>query len=258
MPTYFLGYRKKKSHHPPAQLMFDFPVQPDCRIDNFVVCQENELAYNAAVTLAAAPLNPEFNPLVFVGDGGAGKTHLIHAIARKVEADYPNHKIAILSTADLIGEETEPSELSDIFKKFNDLDLLLIDDIHLIEGHDSLQEGVFHLYNQLLANNRPVVFTSRVSPTNLKGIEGYLSSRLLSGAIVSIKDSEDNIRISILKKIARDRNVTLSDNAAQFIINHHSRDIDRFEEIIDKISAYAGSLKMRITPPLIKKALGDN
>lgn len=258
MPTYFLGYRKKKSKHPPTQLMFDFPVQPDCRIDNFVVCQENELAYNAAVALAAAPLNPEFNPLVFVGDGGAGKTHLIHAIAHKVEADYPNRKMAILSTADLIEEGAEPSELSNIFKKFNDLDLLLIDDIHLIEGHDFLQEGVFHLYNQLLANNRPVVFTSRVSPANLKGIDGYLSSRLLSGAIVNIKDSGDNIRISILKKIARDRNVTLSDISAKSIINHCSRDIDSFEEIVDKVSSYAGSLKMKITPAIIKKALEGN
>lgn len=258
MPTYFFGYSKKKSQPSPSQLMLDFPLQPDCRIDNFVVCQENELAYNAALKIADDPLTPEFNPLVIVGSAGSGKTHLLHAVLHKVQADSPDYKIALLSAADLVGEEKEISELSNLFKKFNGIDLLLIDDINLVEGESELQEGIFHLYNQLLSNNKQVVFTSIISPANLKGIDDYLGSRLLSGAIVNIKDSEDTIRVSILKKIARDRYVTLSDNAAQFIINHYTRDIGKFNGLIEKISKYAGSLKRKVTPTLIKKALKDS
>jgi len=255
MPTYFLGYRRKKSKNPPAQLMLDFPVKPDFRLYNFVVCEENELAYKAAFSLAVNPLNGEVNPLIIVGGKGTGKTHLIMGLAEEVERNKPDLKIAILKTAELIGEDNEPSELTEIFKRFHDIDLLLVDDIHLADGHPLIQEGIFHLYNQLFHNNRPVVFSSEVSPANLHRTEDFLRSRLLSGVMVGIKESGDNIRISILKKIARDRNITLSDIAAQSIINHHSRDIDRFEEIIDKVSAYAGSLKMKITPAVIKKVL---
>src|SRR3546814_1836620 len=49
--------------------------------DNYVVGKPNELAYNAARTLAEGG-KIAFNPLFLHGQTGLGKTHLMHAIAK--------------------------------------------------------------------------------------------------------------------------------------------------------------------------------
>ena len=50
--------------------------------ENFVVGKSNQLAYAAAQRIAESD-SAQFNPLFLYSNAGLGKTHLMHAIAKK-------------------------------------------------------------------------------------------------------------------------------------------------------------------------------
>ena len=71
-------------------------LEPRYRFDTFVVGKANEVAFNAARTLATAD-NVAFNPLFIHGGTGRGKTHLLHAIGHEFRARRPGAKVIYMS-----------------------------------------------------------------------------------------------------------------------------------------------------------------
>ena len=65
---------------------------------------------------------------------------------------------------------------------------MLIDDIQRLKQSTS-QEIFFNLYNKLVSDNKQIVITSDIHPTELKGIENRLISRFSSGLSVSVRFS---------------------------------------------------------------------
>jgi chromosomal replication initiator protein len=73
---------------PTAKGQYPAQLEPRYRFENFVVGKANEVAFNAARTLAAAD-QVAFNPLFIHGGTGRGKTHLLHAIGHHFRALRP-------------------------------------------------------------------------------------------------------------------------------------------------------------------------
>ncbi len=62
------------------------------------------------------------------------------------------------------------------------------------------QEIFFNLYNKLIAENKQIIITSDIHPSELKGIENRLISRFLSGLKVRVGSPEFETAKAILKK----------------------------------------------------------
>src|SRR6185369_10746106 len=104
--------------------------------------ESNQLAYTAALTVAATP-GGKYNPLYLYGSVGVGKTHLMNAVANKVLDQKNDATILYMTTEEFTNEVVEAirdKTTSALRKKFRSVDLLLLDDIQFLSGKERVQE----------------------------------------------------------------------------------------------------------------------
>ena len=102
--------------------------------DNFVVGKANEFSNAAAHAVAQDP-GMVYNPLFIYGGTGLGKTHLMQAIGHAVLAKNPNAKVYYGSSEKFMNSMIQAitaGQTIDFRKKYRNLDLLLLDDIHFL------------------------------------------------------------------------------------------------------------------------------
>src|SRR3990167_9379742 len=193
------------------QLIFEFHTTPKYSFNNFVVCPENEIAYKASLTVSQSPLEG-INPIFICGESGTGKTHLLNAIGNSIRQSFHPLNLLYVSSSDILERYNNTlsyEEIIDISREYKKVDILMIDDIHLINNRETIQEQVFHIYNELLSKGKRVIVAGRRSPEQITGLNDYLKSRFLSGMIIAIKSNKDTIKKSILKKMALDENLII-------------------------------------------------
>ena len=141
--------------------------------DNFVVGSSNRMAQNAAP--------------------GLGKTHLLNAIGNYAKEVNPALRIRYITSKDFVDEvigAMKGRDGDEIYDKYKNLDILLIDDIQFLFNKEKSSEIFFHIFNELINNNKQIVITSDKMPEELQGIESRLISRFNSGLSFGIDPPE--------------------------------------------------------------------
>src|ERR1700730_4996123 len=112
------------------------PLSQRYTFDLFVIGKSNELAAAAAHAVSQAP-GKVYNPLFIYGDTGLGKTHLMQAIAHDTLDRNSDTRITYVAAEQFmnelissIGERT----VADFRRRYREVDLLLIDDVHFLKG----------------------------------------------------------------------------------------------------------------------------
>jgi chromosomal replication initiator protein len=111
-------------------------LNPNFTFENFVVGKPNELA-QAAARRVAEGRDVTFNPLFLYGGVGLGKTHLMHAIAWELQANFPDADILYLSAEQFMYRFVRALREQDTigFKQlFRSVDVLMVDDVQFIAG----------------------------------------------------------------------------------------------------------------------------
>ena len=177
-------------------------LQERFRFETFVPGPANEFAYAVARRVAAWS-DGHFNPVVFHGPYGFGKTHLLNAIAWEAMRVAPHRKVIYLTAERFLTsfvrammERSGPA-----FKEeLRTADLLLIDDVHFIAGKQSSQEELFHTLAALTQDGRRVVFTTDRAPGDLAEMDGRLRSHLQAGLVCGIEPADRTLRLGILER----------------------------------------------------------
>ena len=162
------------------------PLNERYTFDTFVIGKSNELAAAAAHAVAEAP-GKTYNPLFIYGATGLGKTHLMQAIAHAVIERNPETRVLFVGAEQFINEVIESihsrttPELKRRYR--SDVDLLLVDDVHFLEGKERTQEEFFHTFNALYEAGKQIVVTSDRPPKELPGLEARLVSRFEWGMV---------------------------------------------------------------------------
>lgn len=227
--------------------------------DNFIVGPENEMAHGASLAVAKEP-GHYYNPLFIHGPTGLGKTHLMHAIAHSVYAANPQARIAYISsetfTNDFI-QALQAGSVAAFRRRYRELDLLLIDDIHFLAGKESTQDEFFHTFNELHNNHKQVVLTSDRPASEIAKLQERLVSRFQWGMVASIQAPGLETRIAILRKKAASRGLELQPEIAEFIASRIARNVRNLEGAVTRIVGLTGMTRKALELAQVEKLLHD-
>ncbi len=225
--------------------------------DTFVVGPSNSLAYAAAHAITEK-LGRIYNPLFLYGGSGLGKTHLLHAIANEIRAKN-KRAVIVYQTADrFVNEFINAIRFDKMHKfqtKYQDIDVLLIDDIQFISNKEQTQEAFFHIFNSLYDAHTQIVFSGDTFPQNINGLAERLRSRLAWGLVADIHVPSLEVKVAILKKKVDLQNEVLDDDVAYFIASRVVSNIRELEGALIRVMAFASLTNQSISLELAKKVL---
>lgn len=237
-------------------------IDPKYTFDSFIVDDENN--YTKVISLAVAEAPGEiYNPLFIYGEIGLGKTHLLQAIGNHILKNNPKSKVLYISCEDFInevvelfrGKQTSQEEIMKFRKKYMNVDVLLIDDIHLILNRERTQEELFNILNELIMKNKQIVLTSDKEPKEMEGIEKRIIARFSFGIKVSIQNPEYKTRMAILKKKVEYFNLNICDEAIAYIAKNAVANIRELEALLYRVIAFSKINNSPITIDFISELL---
>jgi chromosomal replication initiator protein len=177
-------------------------LQERFTFDTFVSGPANEFAFAVARRVAAWS-DGHFNPVLFHGPYGFGKTHLLNAIAWEATRSEPDKRVVYLTAERFTStfvRAVQDRQTAAFKAELRNADLLLIDDVHFVAGKPSTQEELFHTLIALVEDGRRVVMTADRTPTELSEMEPRLRSHLQAGLVCGMEPADRTLRLGILER----------------------------------------------------------
>ena len=128
--------------------------------------------------------------------------------------------------------------MDEFHKKYRDIDVLLIDDIHFIAGKESTQEEFFNTFNTLYQNNKQIVVTLDRPLKEIKTLDERIRSRLSAGLFADISSPDFETRVGIIRKKGEQAGLNLDDQIVYYIAEHIKVNTRQLEGVVKKIQAY--------------------
>ena len=235
------------------------------RFDNFVVGNNNNFAYSAAVAVAEMP-GAVYNPLFLYGGPGLGKTHLMHSIGHFIATSNPNKKILYVTSEQFTNEviesirsgQKDSKVMARFREKYRTVDVLLLDDVQFIIGKESTQEEFFHTFNELHQAGKQIVLSSDKPPRQMETLDERFRSRFEMGLIADIQAPDYETKVAIMKKLGEMYPVEVDDAAYGYIATNIKSNIRELEGAFNKIIAFSRIHNLRvITEEHAAEALKD-
>ena len=225
-------------------------LRDDYTFDNFVIGNNNIFAANAAKGIAENP-GSNYNPCLIYGGVGMGKTHLMQSIGNSIFQKNDGKKIVFISAETFVSEFVQSVQKGSqqAFKNRyrNNVDVLLIDDIHEFHSKESTQDELFHTFNALYDANKQMVFTCDRPPSELMNITNRLKSRFEMGLNVDLQPPNFETRLAIIKNMNENNNGTIPEEVMELISRNITTNIRDLKAALTKLIAYAELVGKNIT-----------
>ena len=232
----------------------DEPGGPDrptstLTFENFVIGDSNRMAYSMAVAVAEMPGKAHLNPLFIYGKSGLGKTHLMRAIQNYINETMPQLSTIYVDSAELLSDYMEASAAHDKEKssyknfktRYEEADVLLIDDVQYLQGKKQTLDIVFQIFNKLTGQGRQVVLSADRAPKNIDIDERY-KSRFNSGGTFDIQPPEIETKLGIVKSFVDEYRATegkasfsIPDDIQMYIAESSSSNIRELKSAVTKV-----------------------
>ena len=228
--------------------------------DSFVVGPTNDMAYAAARNMARSGAAVD---TLFLSSGpGLGKTHLTQAVGQALceASNRSNPKVEYLTAEEFSScfVQALQSRTVDRFKgRFRDVDLLLLEDVHFLQGKEKMQDEVLSTIKSLQEKGSRVVLTSSFAPCELRNVDNSLVSRFCSGFLAGIEKPDASTRRRILQEKARQNNALLSDTVVDVLTERLTGDIRQLESCVHNLLLKAKLLGCTISVEMAQEILAQ-
>lgn len=216
-------------------------LNPKYTFDSFIVGTCNKFAYVAAKTVADNP-GKSYNPLFIFGNDGLGKTHLIHAIGNEVLKKYPEQRVLYISSNEFIFEIIEAIKNNEMTDKlytdnYDNIDVLLLDDIQFIAGKERVQEELFHIFNRMYNEGKQIILTSDRQPKYIPNLRERLINRFEWGLFADLSMTDYETKLKIIKAYIKKYEIDYDAEILSKIAKYDNLNIREIEGIMNKLVA---------------------
>lgn len=225
----------------PAELLER--TNPRMRLDEFVVGASNRLAYTAACEVVRAP-GSAFNPLFIHGSVGLGKTHLLQGIAAALSVGESRRTCLYISCEDFTNQyitAMRTRALDAFRRRFRQLDVLILDDVHFLASKSATQEEFLYTFNALVdATGKQVVLASDSHPKMIRDLKDSLMTRFVAGMVARIDTPDESTRLNILRQKARRSAAVFEPGVLEFVAHRVDSNVRELEGALTMLVAHAG------------------
>ncbi len=224
-------------------------LRNDFTFDQFVVGNNNDFAYTAALSLASQR-NKLQHSLFLLSKTGMGKTHLSQAIGHHIISEFPSEKVFYITAEDFCNEMVHGFR-HDCIDKFknkyrNGCDVLLLEDIHYLSGKVRTQEELLLALDTLLESGKKIIFSSCYLPSEIPKLNDKLKSRLLCSLISNIDPPDFRTRVRILQKKAEINGYQIPSVVIQYLASELTEDVRQLKSGLVGVSAKSSLLQCDI------------
>lgn len=236
-------------------------------VSEFVAGPENELVRIAFQSVLESP--SRYNPIVFFGGNGVGKTLLSKLIADVACHDKRASAARVVCTngADFARDYAnalEADSLLDFREKHRSAELLIVDDLHQVAKKKAAQIELTATIDELLANDTQFVATLPTAPMEDRNLASNLASRLSAGLSVPMAMPGPDAKRVIVQRLCRLHDLSLTDDAVELLSNGLPRDqfalanFPQLNSALMRIRTLVADASQPINSEQVLKALSDD
>jgi DnaA family protein len=225
------------------QLTLGVGLKDDATFDNFYAGSSHLLVD----VLKKAAKGQGEKVIYLYGSAGIGRTHLLQACCHL--ANQHHLRTVYLPLANLI--ELSPQ----ILEGLEQLDLVCVDDVHVIAGRPAWEEAFFHAYNRIHDKGKRLIVSANVPPKSLGIALSDVVSRLVWGIVYQLQPLTDDEKIHVLVMRARVRGMMLVEEVARYMVRHYERHMSALFSALDLLDQASLSAQRKLTIPFIKSIL---
>jgi chromosomal replication initiator protein len=225
---------------------------------NFVEGDCNRLARSAGFAVSQNPGKTSFNPLFLYSNNGLGKTHLSQAIGLEVKNNFPDKTVLYVRAEQFTNQfidSVKNNSQNDFIHFYQMIDVLIIDDIHILANKEKTQDIFFHIFNHLHQNGKQLVITSDKPPVELKGIKPRLLSRFKWGLAADLQTPDLETRIAILHNKLYKDGLTMPEDVIEYLAYSITSNVRELEGALVSILAQSSLNKKAITLDLARQMI---
>ena len=188
------------------------------RLEEFIVGASNRLAFES---IRQCIESPNAGVPVFIhGSCGVGKTHLLRGATLRMRQLRPGAKVRYTTGEAFTNGFVKAirNRTVDAFqKKYRNLDLLCIDDIHLMAGKQATQHELLQIFNMLSLGGARIILASDAHPRTIARFDQSLSSRFSAGLVVRVDEPDMDLAHRLVHVVAHKRGMIVDDACARVI-----------------------------------------
>ncbi|MBQ9126730.1 MAG: hypothetical protein IJY15_03105, partial [Thermoguttaceae bacterium] len=251
------GFNIVKAPKPQARVATGAASVRLASLDTFVEGFSNQLARKIADVAILQP--GAMNPIFVGGPTSVGKTHLLEGICERY-GRYPNRKPALYMTAEQFTTAFIQSLRggSEPFRdRFRNISLLAIDDLHFLEGKTTTQIELLSVVYMLRQRNVQLVFSANRPLVELTKLSGELTTRLQGGFVCQIGPPEREMLSQILRQMALERRIALSDEVCRFVVSRFTTHARQLSGALNRLYVAHLTTGAPIDVPFAQEALAD-
>ncbi len=228
--------------------------------DSFVSGAGNEFACAAAKALAGGH-GLYCESLFLVSGTGLGKSHLTQAVGHRVLGADPGKRVAYLTAEDFANQmisalrKKRIHEFKERFRR--GCDVLLLEEVGFLAGKEKTQDELVYTLDALNDAGKRVVFTGRLAPSQVKGLNSALASRLAASVTVGIEPPDHKTRLRILQRLAAEEGAQVPPEVLEYLADELPGDVRRLRSALVGLMARGSLSDRRLDLNLAAEVLGQ-
>ena len=171
----------------------------------------------------------------------------MQAVGNEIMQNFPEKVVIYLPATKLVEEIVQAlrmNKMATLMKKFDEVDVLLIDDIQFLADKDKTQEVFHNLFNDFHMKKKQVIISSDRPPKELLHIEPRLKSRFALGLVADVQAPDFETRIAILESKLQSKGISIDFEYLSLIAQYIKSNVRELE----------GALNILITRQQLSKA----